>query len=74
MKHKSKRVNPRHRKLIDALTKLGHTNVRVWWEPLGPSFEMCGPSGGYFFKSDQGFEPIGWSFEMAMEQAQRCTP
>jgi hypothetical protein len=59
-------VSPKLKKLKATLEGLGHTNVRVWWEPIGPAFEMCGNSGGYFFESDQdGPDPIGLSFTEA---------
>jgi hypothetical protein len=59
-------VSPKLKQLKARLEELGHTNVRVWWEPIGPAFEMCGHSGGYFFESDQdGPDPIGLSFAEA---------
>ena len=61
-------TSPKQKKLKKALEELGHTNVEVWWENLESVMEMCGPEGGYFFCSDQDtFEPIGYSFNEAME-------
>lgn len=64
-----------------ALEVQGHTNVKVWWNPWGPAIEMCGPSGGYFYCSDQRpgeppkttddygcGEPIGLTFAETMER------
>jgi hypothetical protein len=61
-------MSPRSRKLKVALERLGHTNVTVRWEPIGPALEMCGHSGGYFFESDQatGVNPLGISLDEAM--------
>ena len=56
-------------KLRRALEALGHTRVVVWWEPIGPALEMCGHSGGYFFRSAQKYGPIpfGITFREASE-------
>lgn len=46
-----------------ALEAEGYTNVKVWWEHIGPAMEMCGHSGGYVFNSDQEDQiPIGLSY------------
>jgi hypothetical protein len=59
--------------LIAALEKAGHTNVGVWWEPVGPAVEMCGQSGGYFFASTQheGINPLGLSLKEALATLKR---
>lgn len=33
--------------LVKVLEHRGHTNVRVWWEPITRAMEMCGPHGGW---------------------------
>ena len=38
-----------------ALADIGYAPARVWFEPCGPSLEMCGPSGGWFVDD----EPVG---------------
>lgn len=61
-------TSPRQKKIKAALEEIGHTNVEVWWEQLGPAAIMCGPDGGYFFHSDQmDLEPIGYSLAEALE-------
>jgi hypothetical protein len=64
--------SPKARKLRAELERLGHTRVVVWWEPIGPAFEMCGHSGGYFFRSAQerGPIPVGLSFDEAWHAIQ----
>ena len=59
----------RKEKIIKAaLERLGHTNVFVWWESLGPRIEMCGPTGGYMFCSDKtDLVALGYSFDAVME-------
>jgi hypothetical protein len=65
-------ASPKQKKIKKALEELGHTNVEVWWEQLESAMEMCGPGGGYAFHSDQeSMEPLGYSFEEAMEKL--CT-
>lgn len=64
-------TSPRQKKIKVALEALGHTNVEVWWENLGPALLMSGPEGGFFFCSDQeSLEPLGYSFNEAMENIQ----
>jgi hypothetical protein len=61
-------TSPKQKKIKVALEAIGHTNVEVWWEPIGGAPEMCGPEGGFFFHSDQeSLEPLGYSFNEAME-------
>lgn len=50
------------------LERMGHRQVRVWWERIGMAMEMCGPSGGWFCESDmtQGPEPLGLNCEAAL--------
>lgn len=61
-------TSPNQKKIKKALEDLGHTNVEVWWEPLGAAIEMSGHDGGFFFHSDQEeLEPLGYSFNEAME-------
>ena len=56
------------KKIKKKLEENGHTNVFVWYERLGTAVEMGGHSGGYMYTSDQiEIEPIGYSFEEAME-------
>jgi hypothetical protein len=65
----------RTRKLIAALEAAGHTEVRVRWEPIGPAMEMCGHSGGYFFKSKQRREePLGTSLREALANVRLYPP
>jgi hypothetical protein len=60
--------SPKCKKLKNKLEENGHTNVFVWYERLGSAMEMCGPSGGYMYVSDQSsLEPIGYSFDEALE-------
>lgn len=68
--------SPRARKLRAFLESMGHTRVVVWWEPMGPAFEMCGHSGGYFFRSAQerGPIPLGLSLNEALQAAQFHNP
>lgn len=55
---------PKALRLKSELERLGHTNVRVWWETISGALEMCGPSGGFMFHSDQERQqiPLGLSF------------
>lgn len=72
----SKNINtsPKQKKIKVALEAIGHTNVEVWWEPIGGAPEMCGPEGGFFFHSDQeALEPLGYSFDEAMEAIETWT-
>jgi hypothetical protein len=56
------------KKIKTKLEENGHTNVFVWYETIGTAAEMGGNSGGYMYVSDQSqIEPIGYSFEEAME-------
>jgi hypothetical protein len=60
----------RTRHIEAALYRLGHTNVRVWWEPMGPALEMCGHSGGFMFTSSEqtsGQVPLGHSLDEALD-------
>ena len=67
-------TSPKQKKIKKALESLGHTNVEVWWENIGTAVEMCGPDGGYFFHSDQEcLEPLGYSFNEAMEAIEKWT-
>lgn len=62
-----KRPTMRQRLIRARLLVLGHTHVRVWWEPIGPALEMCGYSGGFFFSSDEySTTPIGLSLDEAL--------
>ena len=64
-------TSPKQKKIKAAVEALGHTNVEVWWEPIGGAPEMCGNEGGYFFHSGQEeLEPLGYSFDEAMEALQ----
>lgn len=61
------------KKLKAELEKRGHTDVHVWWETIGPAFEMCGHSGGYFAASEQihdVIEALGLDLAEAMEHVQ----
>lgn len=65
-------TSPKQKKIKKALEEKGHANVEVWWEPLESAMEMCGMGGGYFFHSDQkGLEPLGYSFNEAMEAIEK---
>lgn len=68
--------SPRARKLRAYLESLGHKRVVVWWEPMGPAFEMCGHSGGYMFRSLQqtGQIPLGLSLAEALKNADLYAP
>ena len=56
------------KKIKKKLEELGNTDVEVWWEPIESAMEMCGNGGGYFFSSEEyTLEPIGYSFDEAME-------
>ena len=60
--------SPKCKKIKKKLEENGHTNVFVWYESIGMQAEMGGNSGGYMYVSDQEqIEPIGYSFEEAME-------
>lgn len=66
----SEKVNtsPKQKKIKQRLEELGNTAVEVWWEPLEAACEMCGNGGGFFFSSEEfTLEPIGYSFDEAME-------
>lgn len=55
-------------KIKKRLEELGHTNVEVWWEPVRNGPEMCGLEGGFFFSSEEcTLEPLGYSFDEAIE-------
>lgn len=59
---------PKQKKIKKRLEELGNTDVEVWWEKLESACEMCGMGGGYFFSSEEYcLEPIGYSFDEAME-------
>lgn len=46
---------------------IGESIEHVWWAPLGPSYEMQGPSGGWMFRFAKGGEDcMGLNTEMAM--------
>lgn len=61
-------ATPKAKKIKKKLEELGHTNVKVWWETICGGCEMCGYEGGWFFESEENsIEPIGYSFEEAME-------
>lgn len=64
-KHPSRRAS----KLIALLKLAGRKKPRVWWEPVGGNFEMCGPAGGWFYMAENGGGPLGYSFEDACESA-----
>lgn len=60
--------SPKQKKIQKRLEELGHTDVHVWWEPIGGALEMCGNEGGFFFCSDQEeINPLGYSFDDAIE-------
>jgi hypothetical protein len=72
----SEKVNtsPKQKKIKKVLEELGHTDVEVWWEPIGGATEMCGNEGGYFFSSEENtLEPIGYSFNEVMEYIQSAS-
>lgn len=55
--------SPKCKALKRKLEQNGHTNVYVWYEPVGFAMEMCGNEGGYMYSSDDAVvEPIGYSF------------
>jgi CRISPR/Cas system-associated protein Cas10 (large subunit of type III CRISPR-Cas system) len=61
-------TSPNSKKIKKRLEELGHTEVEVWWEPIGQACEMCGNDGGFFFSSEEmELEPIGYSFAEAMD-------
>lgn len=63
--------SPNAKKIKKKLEELGHTNVFVWYEPLGPAMEMEGPQGGFMYCSDQRpMEPIGYTFVEAFAMIQ----
>lgn len=65
---------PKQRKLKKRLEELGNTNVEVWWEKLERACEMCGMGGGFFFSSEEyALEPVGYSFEEAIDYTERFT-
>lgn len=72
----TRRESPRMRKLRAALEGVGHTKIKIRWEPIGPALEMCGHSGGYIFESEQtqalrempSVIPLGLSLDEAMER------
>lgn len=69
MKEITTNKSKRSLKIKKRLEEIGHTGVHVWWENLGPAVEMCGPSGGYMYMSDQTYQfqtPIGLSYVEAM--------
>jgi len=58
----------RSEKIKKALETKGYTNVKAWYEPLGVALEMCGPSGGWLYSSDQRNEDwLGYNVEEALE-------
>lgn len=57
----------RARKLREALESRSFTGVRVTWEPVTRAMEMCGPGGGWLAETDQRVEPLGLSFDEAMD-------
>ena len=60
--------SPKAKKLKKRLEELGHKDVHVWWEPLGPAYEMCGNEGGYMYVSNfVDNQPIGYTFKEALE-------
>ena len=60
--------SPKAKKIKKRLEELGNTDVEVWWEQLESACEMCGNGGGYMFSSEEfSLEPIGYSFDEAME-------
>ena len=66
----SEKVNTslNQKKIKKRLEKLGNTDVEVWWEQLESACEMCGMGGGFFFSSEEyALEPIGYSFNEAIE-------
>lgn len=71
MKKSKKQPSYNSQKLVAVLRELGHTGIKVRWEPLGGAAEMCGPSGGWFFASDQqsGVNPLATSIASAIEVA-----
>jgi len=73
----SEKVNNslKQKKIKKILEEYGHTNVEVWWDNLESATEMCGMGGGYSFSSDQEtLEPIGYSFNEAIEYIKKyCT-
>lgn len=44
----------------------GREKVRVFWEPLGRAAEMCGPSGGWMYESDDDGDCLGTTWEKAL--------
>ena len=67
-------TSPKQKKIRKRLEELGNTDVEVWWEQLESACEMCGLGGGFFFSSEEfTLEPIGYSFEEAMEAIEYYT-
>ncbi|BBF41990.1 hypothetical protein lbkm_0671 [Lachnospiraceae bacterium KM106-2] len=61
-------VSQKQKKIKKRLEELGNTDVEVWWEKLEHAVEMGGMGGGFFFCSNEySLEPIGYSFDEAME-------
>jgi hypothetical protein len=62
----------RTEKIRIRLEAMGHTKVKVWWEPIGPALEMCGNSGGYMYQSEErGLDWLGLSFAEAERNLDR---
>lgn len=53
MKKTKPQLSYNAQRLKTKLESLGHTGVKVYWERLAAGPEMCGHTGGWFFKSDQ---------------------
>jgi len=60
-------VSANSNRITAELAKRGHTNIKVWWEPIQAAAEMCGPGGGWLASTDQiKDEPLGLSAARAV--------
>lgn len=55
------------RRIWDSLVTAGHKVDHLVFEDIGSALEMCGPSGGWFYRSDLGAGPLGYSADEALE-------
>jgi hypothetical protein len=55
------------RRIWDALVAAGERPTAVWFEPIGAGAEMQGPSGGWFYRAPNVFEPIGYNVDQALD-------
>lgn len=55
-------------KLKKALEAKGYTDVKVWYEPIGPALEMCGNSGGWMFSwAECGENCLSYNLDLSLE-------